>query len=59
MSRNAGERVVGPCPYCGQRYMRTNWMKRTNAGKDDQGRGLADTHLISCHKRLSTRAADK
>jgi len=51
MARNAGERVIGPCPYCGERYMRTNWMKRSGMGRDAQGRPLSDTHLIACHKR--------
>ena len=59
MSRNAGEKVVGPCPYCGQRYMRTNWMKRGDGGKDEQGRPLADTHLISCHRRHKTGTHSK
>lgn len=51
MSKNAGERMVGPCPYCGQRYMRTNWMKRSNGERDSAGRLLSDTHLIACHRR--------
>ena len=31
--------------------MRTNWMKRAGAGRDNQGRSLADTHLIGCYRR--------
>ena len=48
----SGSKMVGPCPYCGQRYRLTNFMRRTGL-KDDQGRRLSDTHLIACWNRVS------
>lgn len=54
MSRNSGSRMAGPCPYCGQRYKLTNFMRRHDPAKDDQGRFLTDTHLRACWRKLAS-----
>lgn len=43
MSQPSGTHA-STCRYCGNRYQLTNWMKRKNLGRDDQGRLLGDTH---------------
>lgn len=51
MAHPSGTYMVS-CPYCGQRYTRTNWMRRdANTDCDDDGRRLIDTHLIACWQR--------
>lgn len=57
MSRNSGSRVVGPCPYCGEKYNRTNWMRRNGQPKGPGGHILSDTHLIACARKAAKRAA--
>lgn len=58
MSQPSGSKTVGPCPYCGQRYMLTNWMRRSgpHLGRDSEGRLLSNTHLIACHAKMTTQA---
>lgn len=44
------------CPFCGETYILTNWMRRWPWGfAEHKGRNepLSDTHLIGCHKRLA------
>lgn len=61
MAQPSGKKVVGPCPYCGERYMLTNWMKRHYQPVLDEatGRWLNDTHLIACHKKSAAAAEGK
>ncbi len=51
MSQPSGTHA-STCRYCGKRYQLTNWMKRKNLGRDDQGRLLGDTHQAACWKKL-------
>ena len=51
MSQPSGSKVVGPCRYCGKRYMLTNFMRRKNPVRDASGRLLDDTHKIACHRK--------
>lgn len=51
MAHPSGTKAVGPCPYCGKRYVLTNWMRRHTTERDSDGRLLADTHLIACHEK--------
>lgn len=54
MSRNSGSKLVGPCRYCGKRYMLTNWMRKRRSERDENGFLLSDTHLIACHRKKPT-----
>ncbi|AGG89151.1 hypothetical protein [Rhodanobacter denitrificans] len=52
MAHPSGTHVVGPCPYCGQRYTLTNYMRRFHdPASDGAGRFLTDTHLIACFRK--------
>ena len=54
MSQPSGSKVIGPCPYCGERYKLTNWMRRQGANAiylPAFDRWLTDTHLIACHRK--------
>lgn len=52
MSQPSGMKTVGPCPYCGKRYLLTNYMSRESLNlRDDNGRRLKDTHLIACYRK--------
>lgn len=53
MAQPSGSKVIGPCPYCGERYKLTNWMRRHNNPERDEetGRFLNNTHLIACHRK--------
>jgi len=54
MSRSSGTKFVGPCPYCGKRYLFTNYMSREKlALMDKAGRRLTDTHLIACYRKMT------
>lgn len=54
MSRNAGVRTL-PCPYCGKRYVRTNWMRRHLGERAADGALLDDSHLIGCYRRQEAK----
>jgi hypothetical protein len=58
MSRNAGVRTL-TCPYCWNRYVRTNWMKCHDGGRDNDGHLLDDTHLIGCFRRQEAKKKAK
>lgn len=49
MSQPSGSRGIC-CPYCGETYRRTNWMKRYGF-YDYAGNLLGDTHLIACARK--------
>lgn len=51
MSQPSGTHA-STCRYCGNRYQLTNWMKRKNLGRDDEGRLLGDTHQAACWRKL-------
>lgn len=51
MAHPSGTKVIGPCRYCGEHYVLTNWMRRRAGDRDEQGRWLSDTHLIACHRK--------
>lgn len=59
MARPSGSKVIGPCPYCGERYRLTNFMRRRNGNRDAQGRLLSNTHLIACHRRSTAAQKEK
>lgn len=54
MGQPSGAKMVGPCPYCGKRYKRTNWMIRFHGPTDENGYILRDTHLIACWRKHTT-----
>lgn len=44
------------CPFCGNYYVRTNWMVRRNVFSKD-GKWLSDTHLIACAEKNANKSA--
>lgn len=42
------------CPWCGESYQFTNWMKRYDRTED--GKILPDTHQIACYKKRHCHA---
>ncbi|OGU21770.1 MAG: hypothetical protein A2580_18145 [Hydrogenophilales bacterium RIFOXYD1_FULL_62_11] len=58
MGRSSGDRMVGPCPYCGERYKLTNFMRRSRNPQFDEESDLylSNTHLIACHRKHQEKA---
>ncbi len=63
MAQPSGAKMVGPCPYCGERYYLTNYMKRQHHGiRDRAGNHIGDTHRIACarsHGEITPEQARK
>jgi hypothetical protein len=47
------------CRYCGGRYMVTNFMRRKDLGKDDEGFLLEDTHQAACWKKQTAAKGEQ
>jgi len=58
MAQPSGTRTV-TCPFCGQRYRKTNWMNRSGLGTY-RGKLIDDTHKAACaNKQQDTRLCDR
>ncbi len=61
MSRSSGQHMR-TCRYCGERYLLTNFMKRSGTwrnpevARDADGNILSDTHLIACYRKSKEKA---